>query len=69
MLAWARRLVRKTNSATVSSFHPAILTAQQQVLEVDMHLLRESLLFLGADIAECRATLLVNRFWNKTLER
>lgn len=67
MFAWARRLMRKTGAAPISSSHPASLTAQQQVIEVDGDLLREVLLFFGTDDSECHAALLVNRFWTKAL--
>jgi len=53
----------------MSSFHPVALTAQQQVLEVDMDLLREVLACLGTDVAECHAALLVSHFWCVALER
>jgi len=68
MFAWARRLLRKTSTSLVSSFHPFPL-AKQQILEVDADLLREVFLFLGTDIVECHAVLTVNHFWGKVLAR
>lgn len=51
-----------------SSLAPS-LKAQQQVLEVDIDLLREVLACLGTDVAECHAALLVSCFWRMALER
>jgi hypothetical protein len=45
------------------------LSAQQRVLEVDSDLLREAFLFLGNDVGECHAALLVSKIWNEALER
>lgn len=69
MLAWNRRLLWKSSAASSPSFHPPSSTAQQQVLLVDGDLLREVLFFLGTDVAECRAALLVSHFWGAALER
>jgi hypothetical protein len=69
MLAWVRRLIRKTSTAPISSFHTSSLVAKQQILEVDANLLREVLLFLGTDIADCHAALMVNHFWGEVLAR
>lgn len=44
-------------------------TAQQKVLEVDMHLLGAVLAFLGSDARDCFAATFVNRFWHMALER
>jgi len=52
----------------MSSPLPASLPAQQQVLETDKDLLRAVLSFLGADVAECHAALLVNKLWGAALE-
>lgn len=51
------------------STSPLPPTAQQQVLGVDIYLLQEVLSFVGADVAECHAALLVSHFWNDALEQ
>lgn len=46
---------------------PSSLPAKQQVLETD--LLLEVFAYLGPDVADCHAALLVNRAWCEALER
>lgn len=58
---------RSAVKATLSS-RPSPPTAQQQVL-FDMNLLGEVLGHLGADVAECRAALLVSRAWGLAFEQ
>jgi hypothetical protein len=51
----------------MSSLPSASLLAKQQILETD--LLQEVLAYLGPDVAECHAALLVNHAWCEALER